>query len=148
MIQPPTITQTHHSQSGKNLAILNHVVAVGSASFTDLAALFMDAYDNEADRVRARARLSKRLENMVYHRRLRAVGRGNERTYRVGPEAFDRPATPSFAVVTRTSLHVQEEVVPHDQISRLTVTVLPTRAQVLRPGALDFKRVASYGFRC
>ncbi|MCB8748333.1 hypothetical protein LHU53_15640 [Rhodoferax sp. U2-2l] len=147
------IEKTHHAQNPVNVAILNYVAERSQASYAELFAAFADLQTSE---VKAHARFSKKMEYLCFTQQLCSRGRGHDRVFSLGAQAGKssaatrwntRPHAPK-AAPERTAADARDAPAFALSPSRLTVTVLPTRSPALRPGALDFKSVASRGFAC
>lgn len=156
------ITKTHHAQSDINLAIINFVEARGRSTYAALFEQFRDENDNE---VNAHPRFSKKLEYLVFIRRLESTGRGRGRVFTLGAEAADRPA--SAASVARDLKAAEVEVpeiwekfcadtAPGQRAQAPSINVMATDyplytsrlAPPVRPGALNHLSYATRGDCC
>jgi len=146
------IERTSGNQSKLNLALLNHVQQQASVNYQELFRLFGD---NSDSLIKAHARFSKKMEYLTYTNQLQSTGRGHDRVFTLGAEA-GKPKASAHLGAKPSSRKQQAAMptsspgmpLPYANLGRLLANALPTRSPVLRPGALDFKCVASRGFAC
>lgn len=137
-----TIERIHAAQSSLNLQILNHVAQHEPCGFEALFTLFGEApHDRDA-----RARFSKRLSYLTYSAQLQITNLNGKRHWcaPLGDEAPEPATEPVDAQPAWVGSVVPS---PMNDVMHCPAYV-PACAPVLRPGALDFKRLASRGDRC
>ncbi|WP_180131925.1 hypothetical protein [Rhodoferax sp. BLA1] len=150
-----TVSRTHPRQSQDTLDLLNFVNARQSVTYAELFDQFRDdghEGDNDADTHR---RFGTRMAHLLEKGQLACTGRGRSRMFTLGPDAVDQPASAAGVERNQKKKPAAKACssaplapLPYLNLSRLPATVLPSRSPVLRPGALDFQRVASRGFAC
>lgn len=137
-----TIERRHAAQSALNLDILNHVARHEPCSFESLFTLFGEAtHDQEA-----RARFQKRLSYLTFSGQLQITNRNGQRHW-CAPLADEAPETAAVPAESSPAWVGSVAQSPRNDVMHCPVYV-PGRAPVLRPGALDFKRLGSVGDRC
>lgn len=120
-------------------AMVGHVRTHGTATHADLLTVYLTT-SGRPDVPKNRHRFSQILYYMVEKEYLTSTGRVTDRVFSLGPAVANVKAT--------TAAPVAQPPQPYLQMSRLLANVLPARSPALRPGALDFKCVASRGFAC
>ena len=132
-----------------NFELLLHVDAHQPCSFADLMAAF-----GGEDSQMGRNRFSKRLSYLVSTARLALLNHSGVRHYVIAPDTT--PAGPGplqeIEVATPESDPTPPwvgTVVPPRQVDVMHLPpYVPDAGPANRPGALDYKRVASYSVRC
>lgn len=152
--------KTCHQQSDINHALLVLVKQCDEASYSLLFDLFGEL---ERNTTAAHTRFSKKLEYLCYTDQLQRTGMGKKAVYKLGHLAFKpQPGTAlamrhcearSNAAIQEPPIAAEDSYLFHKaQPIRYDVVhapvYMPPPTTVLRPGALDFKRVASHGFPC
>ena len=161
-----TIEKTHHAQNPVNVALLNYVAELDQASYQVLFDKFADLQTSE---VKAHARFSKKMEYLCFTQRLCSTGRGHDRVFSLGPEAGKAGHSRGYAgqyaahvarvrskaaavaqVAPAAALDTPPQRTPPNtyDVMRAPVFVPPRTSAALRPGSLDYRRVASHGVRC
>jgi hypothetical protein len=167
------LEKTHAGQSDVNLALLNLIKLYGDCSY----AMLFDQFANLTIKPEeAHNKFAKKLSYMLYHEQLQCNGRGRARRFWLGPMAGKRPlgaketAAPdrytaarriapadSYLPTAPTATVVDASladaypgpVVPPRQHNTMTAPIyVPPPNPAMRPGALDYQRYASRGFRC
>lgn len=134
--------------SAESLAILNYLQEHGACSLDVLLGAFQGL---------TRAALLKRLSNLVYlHWLVKTVSSGGVKSWELHASA--RGAVGQVAVARGGRAPAKRkcpapapprgQVAMPRRISFKEGTYTPSPSQILRPGALDFQRVASVGNRC
>jgi hypothetical protein len=160
------IEKTHGNQSTHNVAILQYVADQAQASYSELFEKFRDGGDNE---VTCHKRFSKKMEYLTFTEQLQATGRGHDRVFTVGPAAgeprqsakwMDRAATRPHRAKTDTAdvatddmpwiyLTAGQPTPPPTYNAMQAPVYVPSRSSApLRPGALAYQDIPSYGDRC
>ena len=118
----------------QSAAVVAHLKQHGAATLDELLPHFADD---------GRSKLRKRLSNLVDGNWLDiAWAADGEMLWLVAPRArAAQPALPTCASHAPT-------LVPPRQINVMAGTYTPPPMAAARPGALDFQRVGSVGFRC
>lgn len=141
------IRKTHANQTDANVALLNRVARLGQCSWTDLYCFFgdQDATGKEMQPGPLR-RFNAKLGYLVYSGQLQRSGRGQHQVLSLGPKALG---------VTALAPQVRQALCPDDRMAMPRCNDVihapmyqPPRQQSLRPGSLDFLRIASRGNRC
>jgi len=141
------ITAHHHAQNLINLDLLNLVNQRGQCSAAELFNQFCLDPTNSSER----KRMATKLNYLVYSAQLCRHGRGQTAQYWLGPQAGKPTASAARARALPTP--VRSFNIPLTTPARTDNTMsapayVPGPGPALRPGALDYQRIASHGFRC
>lgn len=142
------IEKTHHAQGAINLELLNLVERHNPCAYADL----YRAFCADPSCPVATKRFNAKLSYLVYSEQLQCSGIGKKRSFWLGPLAGCRQPTaaahPRKLALPEPALEHPRQVVPPRTIDINCPAYKPPHNPVLRPGALDYQRYASYGHGC